>query len=252
MSWITGFRLKSSTLQLSFRRKRERIFLVGFKEECGFDWDSIDLPAVEDGPLLGSILHAASEKPEPPYTRRAGRSTDVDPRYILSDHLWGYLQRYAAKHLAAGNGFGCSVFDRNQVARTLSARYHKDGSEILIARRGGNPRRLTPRECARLMGFPDSFRIPVSDTQAYRQFGNSVVVPVVTEIAPAMAPCLAGSPLPPKPDGRQMSLPHIHEEEGSAASKESQPIRRKVTYRKTKAQPKPKPCRKKNKTTQSA
>jgi DNA (cytosine-5)-methyltransferase 1 len=94
------------------------------------------------------------------------------------------LQDYAAKHAALGNGFGCSVFDGTGVARTLSARYHKDGSEILISRgEGRNPRRLTPRECARLMGYPDTFKIEVSDTQAYRQFGNSVAVPVVTALA---------------------------------------------------------------------
>jgi DNA (cytosine-5)-methyltransferase 1 len=111
----------------------------------------------------------------------------VDPKYVLSDHLWGYLRDYAAKHKAAGNGFGYGLFDRSDVARTLSARYHKDGSEILIRTGGRNPRRLTPRECARLMGYPAWFEIPVSDTQAYRQFGNSVVVPVIEFLAAALA-----------------------------------------------------------------
>ena len=120
-----------------------------------------------EGPTLSAVLES-----------------DVPEKYTLSKHLWGYLQNYAKKHQAAGNGFGCSVFTGDDVARTLSARYHKDGSEILISqgpRR--SPRRLTPRECSRLMGFPRNFKIPVSDTQAYRQFGNSVVVPVVQRIA---------------------------------------------------------------------
>ena len=115
---------------------------------------------------------------------------DPDPKYILSDSLWEYLQQYSAKHRANGNGFGFGLVnpaDPSVKTRTLSARYHKDGSEILISRdQSGeteNPRKLTPRECARLMGFEDSFEIPVSDTQAYRQFGNSVIVPLVTELA---------------------------------------------------------------------
>ena len=107
----------------------------------------------------------------------------MDTKYTLSDKLWIYLQNYAAKHKAAGNGFGYGIAPLDGVSRTLSARYYKDGSEILIEQDGINPRRLTPRECARLQGFPDSFRIPVSDTQAYRQFGNSVVVPLMSDIA---------------------------------------------------------------------
>lgn len=101
----------------------------------------------------------------------------------LSDHLWDYLQRYAAKHKAAGNGFGYGLASPDGVSRTLSARYYKDGAEILIAQEGKCPRRLTPRECARLQGFPDDFRIVVSDAQAYRQFGNSVVVPLMGNVA---------------------------------------------------------------------
>lgn len=97
--------------------------------------------------------------------------------------MWAYLQNYAAKHKAAGNGFGYGIVGPDDVARTLSARYYKDGSEILVRRGEGNPRRLTPRECARLMGFPKGFKIPVSDTAAYHQFGNSVVVPVVQSVA---------------------------------------------------------------------
>ena len=97
--------------------------------------------------------------------------------------MWQYLQNYAAKHKAAGNGFGYGIAPLDGVSRTLSARYYKDGSEILIEQPGKNPRRLTPRECARLQGFPDDFKIPVSDTQAYRQFGNSVVVPLMENVA---------------------------------------------------------------------
>ena len=112
---------------------------------------------------------------------------DVDDKYTLTDKLWSYLQNYAEKHKAAGNGFGYGIADPNGVARTLSARYYKDGSEILIAQEGKNPRRLTPRECARLQGFPDEFKIVVSDTQAYKQFGNSVVVPLMSNVAQLVA-----------------------------------------------------------------
>ena len=107
----------------------------------------------------------------------------VDSKYTLSDKLWVYLQNYAAKHREAGNGFGYGIAPPDGITRTMSARYYKDGSEILIEQKGKNPRRLTPRECARLQGFPDTFKIPVSDTQAYKQFGNSVVVPLMTEVA---------------------------------------------------------------------
>jgi DNA (cytosine-5)-methyltransferase 1 len=107
----------------------------------------------------------------------------VDERYTLSEHLWKYLQDYAKKHRARGNGFGFGMVDLHGVTRTLSARYYKDGSEILIPQEQGIPRRLTPRECARLQGFDDDFQIPVSDTQAYRQFGNSVVVPLMAAVA---------------------------------------------------------------------
>ena len=98
-----------------------------------------------------------------------------------------YLRAYKEKHQAAGNGFGYSTVGPNDTTRTLSARYHKDGSEILVSRgEGKNPRKLTPRECARLQGFPDQFIIPVSDTQAYHQFGNSVTVPAVRAVAKLM------------------------------------------------------------------
>ncbi|HWD99666.1 MAG TPA: DNA (cytosine-5-)-methyltransferase [Bryobacteraceae bacterium] len=166
---------------------RERILIAGFREPVGFDFEQIQIPA--HGPRLDAILHPedGSEPAGEPYT--TGARAKVHSKYVLTDKLWGYLQAYAEKHRKAGNGFGFGLVDRNSVARTLSARYYKDGSEILVSRgKGRNPRRLTPRECARLMGFPDSFRIPVSDTQAYKQFGNSVVVPVIEAVAQLMEP----------------------------------------------------------------
>jgi len=169
---------------------RERIFIVcfdsnvfGSKEQIGFEYPE---PPNSDAPKLGNILHA----------------TAPDRKYMLSDKLWKYLQDYAAKHRAKGNGFGYSRFGKDDVARTMSARYHKDGSEILIKQRGWkNPRRLTPEEALGLMGFEkrystlfghdNGFPQVVSDTQAYRQFGNSVVPLVVeavgTKVVDAMA-----------------------------------------------------------------
>jgi DNA (cytosine-5)-methyltransferase 1 len=166
---------------------RERIYLAGFRQDVGFSWDRLHAPDPA-ARRLGDVLHPedGSEDPEAHYT--VGEKARVDDRYVLSQHLWNYLKDYRRKHEAKGNGFGYSLFGPNDIARTLSARYHKDGSEILISRGRGRPRRLTPRECARLMGFPDEFEIPVSDTQAYRQFGNSVVVPVIREIAQLMVP----------------------------------------------------------------
>ena len=147
---------------------RERILIVGFDRkrfgnDISFDFNIVP---VDPKPVMNDIL----EK-------------DVDDRYTLSDKLWQYLQGYAEKHKAAGNGFGYGIAPRDGVSRTLSARYYKDGSEILIEQPGQNPRRLTPRECARLQGFPDTFKIAVSDTQAYKQFGNSVVVPLMSAVA---------------------------------------------------------------------
>ncbi len=166
---------------------RERIIIVGFREPTLFSWDELRLP--ESRPVLGSILHPedGSEAAEEPYT--TGSKAAVHRKYTLTDNLWAYLQAYAAKHRAAGNGFGFGLVTRENIARTLSARYYKDGSEVLVSRgKGKNPRRLTPRECARLMGYPDTYRIPVSDTQAYKQFGNSVIVPVMQEVARIMSP----------------------------------------------------------------
>ena len=167
---------------------RQRIFIVGFRSETDFSWDRANVPS-KGSILLEDILHPedGTEVSEPPYTFGARGSVSED--FILSDKLWNYLQEYKRKHEAKGNGFGFGLVGPQDTARTLSARYHKDGSEILVTRGlGKNPRRLTPRECARLMGYPDSARIPVSNTQAYRQFGNSVVVPVINEIARLMKP----------------------------------------------------------------
>ena len=166
---------------------RERIVIVGFREDTGFSFDDLEIPKA--GPRLSSILHPenGSEDAEAPFTE--GPKAKVSDKYILTDRLWAYLQAYAAKHKAAGNGFGFGLVGPDDVSRTLSARYHKDGSEILVSRGPGkNPRRLTPRECARLMGFPSDWKIPVSDTQAYRQFGNAVAVPVFSAVAAHMKP----------------------------------------------------------------
>ena len=171
---------------------RERILIVGFREKTDFTWDNLKIP--KEGPTLDSILHSedGSDAAEEPYT--TGPLAKVHGKYTLTAHMWEYLQAYAKKHREAGNGFGFGMVTRNDVSRTLSARYYKDGSEILVSRgKGKNPRRLTPRECARLMGYPDSYKIPVSDTQAYRQFGNSVVVPVMKEVARIMAPHVLAS-----------------------------------------------------------
>lgn len=150
---------------------RERTFIVGLHRDV-FGEDRFEFPELPDLPrrTMGDILEST-----------------YDEKYVLSAHLWEYLQGYARKHRAAGNGFGFGLVGPDDVSRTLSARYHKDGSEILVETAGDRPRRLTPRECARLMGFPDSFVIPVSDTQAYRQFGNSVVMPVVAFLARQLA-----------------------------------------------------------------
>lgn len=181
---------------------RERIYIVGFRENEEFDWDALHLPDPENGPKLCTVLHSPDEEVESHYTEKFKGKTQVAPKYTLSDHMWNYLQGYAAKHRLKGNGFGCSVVGPGDIARTLSSRYHKDGSEILIRQKGKNPRRLTPRECARLMGFPEDFKIEVSDTQAYRQFGNSVIVPVIREVANGISASLAGKPLQVDPSTR--------------------------------------------------
>lgn len=169
---------------------RERIVLVGFRRDLnvhqGFTLKAIEKLIPKSRPSFGDLL-----------------DKEVDAKYILTPKLWDYLYKYAQKHREKGNGFGFGLTRPNDVARTLSARYHKDGSEILVDRgfiesldfygelnQMNRPRRLTPKECARLMGFDkpgeSTFVIPVSDTQAYRQFGNTVAVPVFAAVAQLM------------------------------------------------------------------
>jgi len=172
---------------------RERILIVGFRDRTDFSFDLLNLP--EKGLIkISTILHPqdGSELNEEPFT--TGPKSKINSKYTLTPNLWAYLQAYAEKHRKAGNGFGFGLVEKDSIARTLSARYYKDGSEILVSQgKNKRPRRLTPRECARLMGFPDTYKIPVSDTQAYRQFGNSVVVPVMQEVARIMVPLLKES-----------------------------------------------------------
>ena len=142
---------------------RERIIIVGFRKDIYHEKENFEFPILPDpDSKIKNILEQ-----------------NVEDKFTLSDKLWNYLQVYAAKHKSQGNGFGYGLVNLDGISRTLSARYYKDGAEILIPQKDKNPRRLTPRECARLQGFPDTFSIPVSDTQAYRQFGNSVTVPLI-------------------------------------------------------------------------
>lgn len=147
---------------------RERIMIVGFDKRRFKGLEHFNFPQASNiHPKLKDILES-----------------QPDAKYTLSDKLWNYLQQYAEKHKAKGNGFGFGLADIDGISRTLSARYYKDGSEILISQEDRNPRRLTPRECARLMGYPDNYIINmVSDVQIYRQCGNSVVVPLITAVA---------------------------------------------------------------------
>lgn len=172
---------------------RERILIAGFRHPTAFNLNTMPLPDTGlETPRLSSILHPEDgseiDLDEGRYINSKGK---VQEKFILTNNLWAYLQNYAEKHRAKGNGFGFSKVGPDDRARTLSARYYKDGSEILINRGDNrNPRRLTPRECARLMGYDDTFKIPVSDTRAYKQFGNSVVVPLIKHVALHMKPAI--------------------------------------------------------------
>ncbi len=169
---------------------RERILIAGFRADTGFTFDNLPIPDKEQNPTLASILHKTNglEEDEAPYVVNG----QVGEKYTLTPRLWQYLKDYRDKHQAKGNGFGFSAFGQDDVARTLSARYYKDGSEILITQKGKRPRRLTPRECSRLMGFDEAgesnFKIPVADSPAYKQFGNSVIVPLVKAVAAHLKP----------------------------------------------------------------
>lgn len=173
---------------------RERIVIVGFKDANDFNWQTLNKPQ-NSAPIMQDILHK-TDGTEPFIESDQDRFFDhnqnqILAKYTLSDKLWAYLQAYAQKHREKGNGFGFGLVYPHSVSRTLSARYHKDGSEILVYQgENKNPRRLTPRECARLMGYADDFKIVVSDTQAYQQFGNSVVMPVFKAVAEIMRPYL--------------------------------------------------------------
>ncbi len=187
---------------------RERILIVGFRDPVPFDWDAVELPE-KGNRKLGEILHKKSDEPfieldgDRYYDHKTKKVLD---KYTLTDNLWAYLQNYKKKHQEAGNGFGFGMVTADSVTRTLSARYYKDGSEILLSQGSKkNPRRLTPRECARLMGFPDTFKIPVSDTRAYKQFGNSVVVPVMKAVAQAMREHIV-LPVKANPKSRQRKV----------------------------------------------
>ena len=181
---------------------RERILIVGFREPVAFDFDALPLPPKGQYKLKDILHRTDGSEPELPWDE--GRFFDhkkkkVQDKYTLTDNLWRYLQNYAEKHRLKGNGFGFGLVKPGDVTRTLSARYYKDGSEILVYQgTRKNPRRLTPRECARLMGYPDTFRIPVSDTRAYKQFGNSVVVDVMAHVAKLMQPMLEADTLEPE------------------------------------------------------
>lgn len=159
---------------------RERIFIIGFDRERYREiLTPFEIPEIQS-----FLFDLEEDKPKKRPVLRDILDEDVDEKYTLSDKLWTYLQNYAEKHRAKGNGFGFGMPDMDGVTRTLSARYYKDGSEILINQGDEkNPRKLTPHECARLQGYPEDFKITVSDTRAYKQFGNSVVVPLVTAIA---------------------------------------------------------------------
>ncbi|WP_028376698.1 DNA (cytosine-5-)-methyltransferase [Leeuwenhoekiella sp. MAR_2009_132] len=146
---------------------RERIIIVGFDRKVFKGNEEFEFPKPPEADL--AVKEILENK--------------VDNKYTLSDKLWNYLQEYKKKHQAKGNGFGFGLTDLNGVSRTLSARYYKDGAEILIPQKGENPRRLTPRECARIQGFPDDFVIPVSNNQAYKQFGNSVAMPLIQAVS---------------------------------------------------------------------
>lgn len=154
-------------------QNRERIYIVGFRDNVEFNFPEPSGSKTRVGDILEKIIPA---------------------KYTISDKLWAGHQRRKKEHRKKGNGFGYSLFDKDsEYTSTISARYYKDGSEILIKQDGKNPRKVTPREAARLQGFPENFKITVSDVQAYKQFGNAVAVPVVRAVASKMKKYLVKS-----------------------------------------------------------
>lgn len=166
-------------------QRRERVYIVALDKKV-YSKEQFDAVVKE----IQDAYDAQKAKPLPHFQSILDK--DVAPKYTLSDKLWSFLQAHANKHKEKGNGFGFGLMKQSDVtSRTITARYYKDGSEILIEQPGKNPRKLTPREAARLMGYPDDFKIVVSDTQAYKQFGNSVVVPVIKMIGESVIKCLS-------------------------------------------------------------
>ncbi|MBD3797283.1 MAG: DNA cytosine methyltransferase [Campylobacterales bacterium] len=151
-------------------QNRERIYIVAFLKEAMNNKIDLDFEKIKQTKKISKVGDILEKT--------------IEPKYTISDRIWAGHQRRKLEHKAKGNGFGYSIFnEQSEYTSTISARYYKDGSEILIEQKNKNPRKLTPREAGRLQGFPDSFKIPVSDTQAYKQFGNSVAVPVIEELA---------------------------------------------------------------------
>ena len=154
-------------------QNRERIIIVGFnKDYLPENFKEFEYPVgqIDEKVCVGDVLEES-----------------VGERFTISDKLWEGHQARKKKHKKKGNGFGFALFNEDsKYTSTISARYYKDGSEALIEQSGKNPRMLTPRECARLQGFPDDFIIPVSNAQSYKQFGNSVCIPVIDAVAVAM------------------------------------------------------------------
>ncbi|MFN0144920.1 MAG: DNA (cytosine-5-)-methyltransferase [Dehalococcoidia bacterium] len=192
--------LQTENHGVTLRWMLRRLRLAGYTSTCEL-WNARPWVPQNRRRLIIVALRGgrAFQFPEPPVVDRLPVLADIlepspGPEFTITDRLWEYLPRYAEKHRLRGNGFGFGLADLRGATRTLSARYHKDGAEILIPQDGRNPRRLTPEECRRLMGFPDGFEIPVSNTQAYRQFGNAVVVPMIEHIAKALVSQLDADP----------------------------------------------------------
>lgn len=177
-----GYEVKTEILNsknFGVPQNRERIFIVAwlkdknknFKFPLGIDFEENIIYEKDDltkikSTKVGDILIKNPEE-----------------KYTISDKLYAGHLRRRKEHKEKGNGFGFSSFDKNApYTSTISARYYKDGSEILIEQKDSNPRKLTPREAANLQGYPKDYIIPVSDNQAYKQFGNSVSVPVIQTV----------------------------------------------------------------------